>query len=68
MLLSCKAYDLAGALDDVAPAVGPDTMVLPILNGMAHLDALDARFGPDRVLGGSCAIAATLSARARSCR
>ncbi|MFH6786146.1 MULTISPECIES: 2-dehydropantoate 2-reductase [Methylobacterium] len=61
VLLSCKAYDLAGALDDVAPAVGPDTMVLPILNGMAHLDALDARFGAERVLGGSCAIAATLS-------
>ncbi|AWN49624.1 2-dehydropantoate 2-reductase [Methylobacterium terrae] len=61
VLLSCKAYDLAGALDDVAPAVGPDTLVLPILNGMAHLDALDARFGPERVLGGSCAIAATLS-------
>ncbi|KMO37427.1 2-dehydropantoate 2-reductase [Methylobacterium variabile] len=61
VLLSCKAYDLDGALDDVAPAVGPDTMVLPILNGMAHLDALDARFGPGRVLGGSCAIAATLS-------
>ncbi|SEP24633.1 ketopantoate reductase [Methylobacterium sp. ap11] len=62
VLLSCKAYDLAGALDDVAPAVGPDTMVLPILNGMAHLDALDARFGAERILGGSCAIAATLSA------
>ena len=61
VLLSCKAYDLAGALDDVAPAVGPDTMVLPILNGMAHLDALDARFGRERVLGGSCAIAATLA-------
>ncbi|TNC12056.1 2-dehydropantoate 2-reductase [Methylobacterium terricola] len=63
VILSCKAYDLARALDDVAPAVGPDTLVLPILNGMAHLDALDARFGAERVLGGSCAIAATLSAQ-----
>ncbi|MGF3021194.1 2-dehydropantoate 2-reductase [Methylobacterium aquaticum] len=61
VLLSCKAYDLAGALDDVAPAVGAGTVVLPILNGLAHLDALDARFGSERVLGGSCAIAATLS-------
>jgi 2-dehydropantoate 2-reductase len=61
VLLSCKAYDLESALDDVAPAVGPDTMVLPILNGLGHLDALDARFGAARVLGGSCAIAATLS-------
>ncbi|WP_407529046.1 2-dehydropantoate 2-reductase [Methylobacterium oryzisoli] len=60
VLLSCKAYDLDGAIEAVAPVVGPDTAVLPILNGMAHLDALDARFGPERVLGGSCAIAGTL--------
>ncbi|MCJ2104895.1 2-dehydropantoate 2-reductase [Methylobacterium sp. E-041] len=60
VLLSCKAYDLAGALDDLGPAVGDGTAILPILNGMAHLDALDARFGAASVLGGSCAIAATL--------
>lgn len=56
VVLSCKAYDLAGAIESVAPAVGPDTVVLPLLNGMRHLDALDARFGPARVLGGSCFI------------
>lgn len=62
VLLSCKAYDLGSALDDLAPAVGPYTAILPVLNGMAHLDALDARFGAERVLGGCCAIAATLAA------
>jgi 2-dehydropantoate 2-reductase len=61
ILLSCKAYDLAGAIESFAPAVGPQTMILPLLNGMAHLDALDQRFGAERVLGGLCAIAATLS-------
>lgn len=61
VLLSCKAYDLAGAIDDAAPAVGEGTAILPLLNGMAHLDPLDARFGADRVLGGSCAIAATMT-------
>ncbi|AWN39909.1 2-dehydropantoate 2-reductase [Methylobacterium durans] len=60
VLLSCKAYDLEGAIRDVAPAVGPDTNVLPILNGLRHLDALDARFGSERILGGSCSIVATL--------
>jgi 2-dehydropantoate 2-reductase len=60
VLLSCKAYDLADAIAAVAPAVGPQTAVLPVLNGMRHLDALDAAFGPTRVLGGLCAIAATL--------
>ena len=62
VLLSCKAYDLGSALDDLAAALGPDTAILPVLNGMAHLDALDARFGAGRVLGGCCAIAATMTA------
>ena len=61
VLLSCKAYDLDAALADVAPAVGGGTAILPVLNGMAHLDALDAKFGAAKVLGGSCAIAATLT-------
>ena len=60
VILSCKAYDLDAAIESVAPAVGPDTAVVPLLNGMRHLDALDARFGPDRVLGGSCFISARL--------
>ena len=51
VILSCKAYDLDGAMDAVAPAVGPHTAVIPLLNGMRHLDALDARFGPGRVDG-----------------
>jgi 2-dehydropantoate 2-reductase len=62
VLLSCKAYDLAGAIEAFAPAVGPHTAILPLLNGMAHLDVLDERFGADRVLGGLCAIAATMNA------
>ncbi|WP_449409767.1 2-dehydropantoate 2-reductase [Methylobacterium komagatae] len=61
VLLSCKAYDLDSAMEDVAPAVGEGTAILPVLNGMAHLDALDARFGAQTVLGGCCAIGATLT-------
>ncbi len=60
VVLSCKAPALAGAADAMAPAVGPDSVVLPLLNGMAHLDVLDARFGAGRVLGGECLISATL--------
>lgn len=62
ILLTVKAYGLESALDDLAPAVGPRTMIIPTLNGMAHLDRLRERFGPDRVLGGSCVIAAQLDA------
>ncbi|KQP73519.1 2-dehydropantoate 2-reductase [Methylobacterium sp. Leaf113] len=60
VLFSCKAYDLDSAIADVAPAIGPGTAILPVLNGMRHLDALDLVYGADRVLGGSCAIVATL--------
>ncbi|VTR98395.1 2-dehydropantoate 2-reductase : 2-dehydropantoate 2-reductase OS=Variovorax paradoxus (strain EPS) GN=Varpa_2689 PE=3 SV=1: ApbA: ApbA_C [Gemmata massiliana] len=60
VILSCKAYDLDSVIDSIAPAVGPNTTIIPILNGMRHLDALDARFGPERVLGGSCFISARL--------
>jgi 2-dehydropantoate 2-reductase len=60
VLLSCKAYDLADAITSFAPAVGPDTAILPLLNGMLHLDVLDQRFGRDRVLGGQCFIAVTV--------
>ena len=60
IVLSCKAFDLEGAMDAMAPAVGPDTKILPLLNGMAHIDALVARFGEAAVLGGQCQISTTL--------
>ncbi len=60
ILLSCKAYNLAAAADLFAPAVGTQTAILPLLNGMAHLDVLASRFGRSHVLGGLCVISATL--------
>jgi len=61
VLLSCKAYDLDDAIKSFAPAVGAQTAIIPLLNGMQHLDVLDGRFGRERVLGGLCAIAVTLN-------
>ncbi|MGB9116538.1 2-dehydropantoate 2-reductase [Bradyrhizobium sp.] len=61
VLLSCKAFDLEDAIRSFAPAVGPRTAIIPMLNGMLHLDVLDKKFGHDRVLGGLCAIAVTLN-------
>jgi 2-dehydropantoate 2-reductase len=52
ILLGLRATALAAALDDVSPAVGENTAIVPVLNGLAHLDVLDARFGRERVLGG----------------
>lgn len=61
VILSSKAYDLADAIETIRPAVGDSTLVLPLLNGMKHLDALDAAFGAQRVLGGMCQISVTLA-------
>ena len=61
VLLSCKAFDLDDAIKSFAPAVGPNTSIIPLLNGMLHLNALDEKFAYERVLGGLCAIAATLN-------
>jgi 2-dehydropantoate 2-reductase len=61
VLLSCKAFDLDDAIKSFAPAVGDKTAIIPLLNGMKHLDMLDAKFGREHVLGGLCAIAATLN-------
>jgi 2-dehydropantoate 2-reductase len=65
ILLCCKAYDLDSAMDGIAPAVGADSAVLPLLNGLSHLDRLDRRFGAARVLGGVAQIAATIGAGGR---
>ena len=65
ILLSCKSYDLQSAMESFAEAVGPHTAILPLLNGMKHMDLLNARFGAGAVLGGQCLISATLDPEGR---
>lgn len=62
ILLGVKSYSLDEAMDQFAPAVGPDTAILPVLNGMGHIDRLTARFGARHVLGGVANISAGLDA------
>lgn len=52
ILLSTKAYHLDNAIDDIRPYVGKNTMVIPLLNGMAHYNKLDEQFGREKVIGG----------------
>lgn len=61
VILSCKSFDLESSIAAIAPAMAPHTCVVPLLNGISHLDTLDAAFGRSRVMGGSCQIAATLT-------
>jgi len=65
VLVTVKAFGLPAAIEDFAPAVGPETMILPVLNGMKHIDDLQARFGPERVVGGVCRVSTMLDAQGR---
>ncbi|MGH8431054.1 MAG: 2-dehydropantoate 2-reductase N-terminal domain-containing protein, partial [Solimonas sp.] len=60
VLLACKAYDLDSAMAAIAPAVGAGTIIVPMLNGYAHLDVLDKKFGAEKVAGGLARIGGTL--------
>lgn len=61
VLLTCKAYDLDSSMDAIAPAMAGEAVVVPLLNGVAHLARLDERFGAAKVMGGTCQINATLA-------
>src|ERR1700729_3156867 len=65
VLVACKAFDLEGAMTAFAPAVGPETAILPLLNGLAHVEILARRFSKKNVLGGQAALPLTLDAEGR---
>jgi len=60
IIVTVKSFALEQVMADIAPAVGPDTLIMPILNGMRHIATLQQRFGEDKVIGGLCKINATL--------
>jgi 2-dehydropantoate 2-reductase len=60
ILLTAKHYDLDQAIEAIRPAVGPQTAVLPLLNGLVHLDRLASAFGDEAILGGVAYVGASL--------
>ncbi len=65
IFLSVKAYALEAAMNDFAAAVGPETIIFPVLNGMRHIDILTKRFGEHAVIGGVCLVAAEIDHQGR---
>jgi 2-dehydropantoate 2-reductase len=65
IILCVKAYSLEVAMNDFAAAIAPNTIILPLLNGMRHIDLLTARFGEDSVIGGVCLISAEIDIEGR---
>ncbi|MCA3382435.1 MAG: ketopantoate reductase family protein [Roseomonas sp.] len=61
LILTCKAYDLADAIETIRPAVDARTAILPVLNGISHIETLQRAFGAERVLGGLAKIQASLA-------
>jgi 2-dehydropantoate 2-reductase len=65
VLLTVKAFALDAALADMAPAVGPQTMILPVLNGMRHVDRIVERFGAPALVGCVAKIATNIDGEGR---
>ena len=63
IVLACKSYGLQGALDAIEPYVHSEVAILPLLNGMAHMDIIQERFASATVLGGTCGIVASLDSQ-----
>lgn len=61
VLLSTKAYQLDNVLPDLKGFMHNETVVIPLLNGIGHLDTLDRYFNKATVLGGLCFIESTLT-------
>src|SRR5207302_8632171 len=60
-----QAYALEVAMNDFAAAVGPETMILPVLNGMHHIDLLTKRFGEHAIIGGVCLVVSEIDREGR---
>lgn len=61
IMLACKAYGLAGAMETIAPHIRSETVILPVLNGLNHVPILASRFSEAYVWGGIAHIASTLA-------
>jgi 2-dehydropantoate 2-reductase len=65
VLLTVRGYQLDAALDDLRLAIGPETMILPVLNGMRHMDILAERFSPHNLVGCALKVATILDENGR---
>jgi 2-dehydropantoate 2-reductase len=62
VLVAVKNWQLIEATPSLAPLIGPETAVLPLLNGVEAHEILAEALGPGHVLGGLCRIIAYIAA------
>ena len=65
ILLAVKAWQLDEAIQQMTPLVGKGTIILPLLNGMEHMDTLVNTFGREHVIGGLCRISVFIAGAGR---
>ena len=60
VLLTLKGFQLEEGIVDLAAAIGAQTMILPVLNGMRHMEVLAERFSPRNLVGCALKVATVL--------
>lgn len=62
VILATKAWQLIEAMEQMQPLIDADTFILPLLNGMEHMDVLPAKFGRESLVGGFCRLSVFIAA------
>ena len=60
VLVAVKAWQVAGIAPLIRPLIGPDTVVVPLQNGVEAAPQLIEGLGPDNVVGGLCRVVALI--------
>jgi len=61
VILAIKGWQLDDAILQMKPIIGDNTVIVPLLNGIEHMEALINVFGREHVLGGVCRISAFIA-------
>lgn len=61
IILTCKAYSLEEAINDIKPAIGKNTYILPLTNGLKHYEILGEKIGKEKIIRGFCFVNSKLS-------
>lgn len=65
VLVAVKAWQLPATIETIRPLLGPETAVVPLLNGVEAPAVLAQALGPEHVLAGLCGIVAYIDAPGR---
>lgn len=62
VLFCVKAYDTESAAERLRPAVGPDTVILPVQNGIDSAERIGRTVGDAHVIGGLAGVSSVVAA------